>query len=385
MSYLLVNAPYSVPMISGNLISSNLINASGFHVPLILSQQVQPLCQATHYFSDVQYSNTLCQSHAIVQPVYPQVQQQSMSPSPPQQLNVGPPSPPLYHVQQPQFAPSLSPELVPVQKHAQFTPAEPSGPSCLSYSTESIPSLVKVYALEINQSKDSVEKVKERYEHAVVDAFGMVLGYPNLNLTVRFINSPKKIITLEWCIRGNCDFNYIKQRTNRRDFEPKLICALTKVDDGSFGTYLNRGKQLTIVNEGWAVLAALQNSIISRGSKEELLALPEEQRFDKNVVKKLFGVSADSKGNALRGSTVCCTRFKSMQDILKMKKFVDLVQEHYFVQKSTMIVSLKKKEQYKGWLLYLDVGTEANVEGVKQLANQCNFKNTEVLVAIENQ
>jgi len=244
---------------------------------------------------------------------------------------------------------------------------------------------MKLWTFEINQSKTSLEQIKERYEYLLVDAIRKVLNLPNLNTTVHFINSPKKIVTVEWFVdTERCDYPHIRQQTNRKDFEPRLICELAKVDGGSFGTFLNRGKQLTIVNEGWSVLEELQNSLLSKGGKKEkLLALPTEDRFDEEVVEVLYKVSEDSKGNALRGSTVCCARFKLLQDIWKMREFVKLVKP--YIQRSTMIVSLKKDKQYKGWSLYLDVGSEQNVQGVMQLANRCNFKRTEVFVAVENQ
>lgn len=385
------NTPYPVPMNIGNMMS---LQPGLQMIPVFVPPT---LCPAPQYVPDVlQYMNpnALCQSvqaQPLLQPFPSPVQQQPLCPSPLQQFALCPPSPPpVLFVQQPvqqptqqqifHFTPSPSPEFFPL-----LTSVENCGPSSLSHSAETIPSLLKIFAFEINQAKASIEEVKERYENGLEEAFRTVLQYPNLDLTVRFINSQKKIITIEWFInRDQCNEAYIKQQTQRGDFEALLICEMTKIDGGSFGTYLNRGKQLTIVREGWAVLEGLQGSLISRGLKANLLALPQEQRFDEDVVEGLYKVSQDEQGNALRGSTVCCARFKLLQDIWKMRSFIDAVQQRFPVLRSTMIASLKKHKQYKGWSLYLDVGTEANVESVIQLAEQCNFKKTKVFAAVEN-
>jgi len=159
---------------------------------------------------------------------------------------------------------------------------------------------------------------------------------------------------------------------------------MTKIDGGSFGAHLNRGKQLTIINEGWSCLEALQDSIISRGLKDKLLNLADEQRFDDEVVEDLYAVSTDEKGNALRGRTVCVARFKLLQDILKMRTFVDEVKQRVPIISSTMIASLKKAKQYKGWSLYLDVATKENVQIVTQIAADiCNFEKTRIEPAVE--
>jgi hypothetical protein len=315
----------------------------------------------------------------------------SPSPSPDfqpaQQLNPYPPSP-LFAQQICQSPCHLN---LPLSPNFQPVVSENCGPRSIPSSAENCynSSLEKLFQKKVNQSKKSVEEIQARYTSGAVDSFNRTVKC-DLPLTVRFINSPKKEITIEWFVnRDDLDARWnldnIKRLIQRRDFDDRLTCEMSKIDGGSFGAHLNRCKQLTIQNEGWNLLEALRDSLMSRGGlKEVLLNLAEEQRFDDEVVENLYKVSEDEQGKALRGRTVCCGRFKHIPDILKMRSFIDAVKQHGVpIMRSTMIPSLKTGKQYKGWSLYLDVATKENVQIVKQIAGDCNFEKTQIEPAPE--
>lgn len=117
------------------------------------------------------------------------------------------------------------------------------------------------------------------------------------------------------------------------------------------------------------------------GTLGRLLAVAEEDRFEEEAIKNLYKVSEDEQGKALRGPTVVGVRFKLQSDILKMPKFVEQIKASVGIQRATMIASLKTHKQYKGWSVYLDVGTEENVKLVEEVSARFGFEKTKVFVA----
>jgi len=256
-----------------------------------------------------------------------------------------------------------------------------------SQSSEGKSMLREFYSFNVVKQKATVAEMRNRYEQGLVRAMRNALQLPSTEFSIHLSPSKKnKSITIRWILnQEKYDFSSLKQRTTRNDFEKKLVCELAKVDGGSFNSYLSGAKQLTIINEGWSCLLSLKESLISRnGTLNQLLAVPEDQRFEEEAIKNLYKVSEDEKGMALRGPTVVGVRFKLQTDILKMPRFVEKVKAFVGVQRSTMIASLKTHKQYKGWSVYLDVGTPENVRRVEEMSKRFGFEKTRVFVAEDN-
>jgi len=244
--------------------------------------------------------------------------------------------------------------------------------------------LREFYSFNIVKQKASILDMVTRYEQGLAKAMRTSLQTPSVEFSIHLIPSKKnKNITIQWIVnQEKFDFAGLKRRTLRRDFQKKLICELAKIDNGTFNTYLSGAKQLTIINEGWSCLLKLKNILISRnGTLDRLLAVPEEDRFEEEAIKNLYKVSQDEQGKALRGPTVVGVRFKLQSDILKMPEFVESIKACVGISRATMIASLKTHKQYKGWSVYLDVGTEKNVERVEDIAQKFGFEKTKVFVA----
>jgi len=265
-----------------------------------------------------------------------------------------------------------------------FQPAENCGPASRSHSAESAPSFLRFYGFDEIQ-EDFMKKFSTHDLKSELDlAMKRALNRNDLNFDVYIFRSPEKKVTIEWRV----DSEYlalVQPQVQRKDFEARLTCELAKIDGGSFNVYLSRGKQLTIINQGWSVLRALRHSLVSRhGRLQQLLATPEEDYFVEEVYQKLFKVSEVARGNALRGSTVLGVRFKLLQEFFNMTDFIEGVQQHFGTcRRSTMIVSSKKGTQKKGWSIYLDVGTQITNEDCQKLAEQFGLPLKRVFVAQE--
>lgn len=256
-----------------------------------------------------------------------------------------------------------------------------------SQSSEGNSILREFYSFDVVKQKVTVGEMRNRYEQGLVRAMKNALQLPSTEFSIHLNPSKKnKSVTIRWILnQEKFDYSTLKQRTLRKDFEKKLICELAKIDGGSFNAYLSGAKQLTIINEGWSCLLKLKESLTSRnGTLSRLLAVPEDQRFEEEAIKNLYKVSEDEKGMALRGPTVVGVRFKLQTDILKMARFVEKVQTFVGIQRSTMIASLKTHKQYKGWSVYLDVGTLENVRRVEEFSKRFGFEKTKVFVAEDN-
>jgi len=253
-----------------------------------------------------------------------------------------------------------------------------------SQSSEGSSMLREFYSFNIVKQKASIGDMMNLYEEGLVKAMRNTLQIPSVQFAIHLIPSKKnKNITVQWILNQE-KFNHgtLKQRTLRRDFQKKLICELAKIDGGSFNSYLSGAKQLTIINEGWSCLLNLKDTLISRnGALNRLLAVPEVDRFGEEAMKNLYKVSEDVKGQALRGTTVVGVRFKLQSDILKMPIFVEEVKNSVGIARATMIASLKTQKQYKGWSVYLDVGTLENVKLVEEIARNFEFEKTKAFVA----
>lgn len=253
-----------------------------------------------------------------------------------------------------------------------------------SQSSDGSSMLREFYSFNIVKQKASIGEMMNLYEHGLAKAMRNTLQIPSTQFSIHLIPSKKnKNITVQWILnQEKFDYGILKQRTLRRDFQKKLICELAKIDGGSFNSYLSGAKQLTIINEGWSCLLKLKNVLISRnGALDRLLAVPEVERFGEEAIKNLYKVSEDVKGQALRGNTVVGVRFKLQSDILKMPKFVEEVKNSVGIARATMIASLKTQKQYKGWSVYLDVGTLENVKLVEEISRNFEFEKTKAFVA----
>lgn len=290
-----------------------------------------------------------------------------------------PSPPPFYDVSLPKM------ELGSAPRRVEFRSASVGGAG--SQSSEGKSMLREFYSFNVVKQKATVAEMRSQYEQGLVRAMRNALQLPSTEFSIHLNPSKKnKGITIRWILnQEKYDYPSLKQRTLRSDFEKKLVCELAKVDGGSFNTYLSGAKQLTIINEGWSCLLSLKDSLISRnGTLNHLLAVPEDQRFEEEAIKNLYKVSEDEKGMALRGPTVVGVRFKLQTDILKMPRFVEKVKAFVGVQRSTMIASLKTHKQYKGWSVYLDVGTTENVKRVEEMSKRFGFEKTRVFVAEDN-
>lgn len=377
-------------------------------VPYVVPQTF-PLQQFS--LNSIPYSTPSPVPYQCQTPVsYPQSQSpvhfQTQTPvqfQPPAQLS--PPSPILqFTTPQPQFIPfvptsSASPprfdmgvqqmQLVDSPVNALVEPIESSTTSFSvggagSQSSEGSSMLREFYSFNIVKQKASIGDMMNVYEEGLVKAMRNTLQIPSVQFSIHLIPSKKnKNITVQWILnQEKFDYGTLKQRTLRRNFQKKLICELAKIDGGSFNSYLSGAKQLTIINEGWSCLLKLKDTLISRnGALNRLLAVPEVDRFGEEAIKNLYKVSEDVKGQALRGTTVVGVRFKLQSDILKMPKFVEEVKNSVGISRATMIASLKTQKQYKGWSVYLDVGTVENVKLVEEIARNFEFEKTKAFVA----
>lgn len=349
----------------------------------------------------VQYQQCPSPVYQSPSPVHFQTQQpvQYQAPAPTPAMHFNPPSPVLQFNTQPQFIPMMtSPSPSPprfemgVQKMQLETQVVPENIATTSVSlggagsqsSDGSSMLREFYSFNIVKQKASIGEMMSLYEEGLVKAMKNTLQIPSVQFSIHLIPSKKnKNITVQWILnQEKFDYSILKQRSMRRDFQKKLICELAKIDNGSFNSYLSGAKQLTIINEGWSCLLTLKDTLISRnGALNRLLAVPEVDRFGEEAIKNLYKVSEDVKGQALRGTTVVGVRFKLQSDILKMPKFVEEVKNTVGIDRATMIASLKTQKQYKGWSVYLDVGTTENVKLVEEIAESFCFEKTKAFVA----
>jgi len=181
--------------------------------------------------------------------------------------------------------------------------SENCGPASRSHSVESIPTFQLLFALY-----EFPEEVLHKYSSQTLEYhFGLAmkraLDRPNLHFDIVFrpLEFHDKKIIIEWRVETE-SLRLVQHQVERKGFEEALTCELAKIDNGSFNVYLSRGKQLTIINEGWALLRALKDSLVSRNRRlEKLLATPKDKWFYEEAFETLFKVSEDAPGNALRG------------------------------------------------------------------------------------
>jgi hypothetical protein len=328
------------------------------------------------------------------QVLIPQYQPMVLCSSPVQQLHCASPVPSLISqppspVQQPistvhqTFFQSPSPQ--PCFSISQPVVSENCGPASRSHSVESVPTFQRLFAFDEIQ-EDLLKKWSvQNLRHELSLAMNRALNRFDLNYDIHFVRSPdkkEKKVTIEWRVESEI-LVLVQHLVERKGFEALLTCELARIDN--FNTYLSRGKQLTIINEGWAVLNALKDTLVSRNRRlDTLLSTPLENRFDEEVYETLFKVSEDAQGNALRGKTVLGVRFKLLQEFFIMTEFINAVKQRFGTfRRSTMIVSSKKGTQKKGWSLYIDVATEISNEDCQQLAKQFGLPTKRVFVAQE--
>jgi len=246
--------------------------------------------------------------------------------------------------------------------------------------------LRKFYSFDVAAQKVSIGEM-DSFEQGLVRAMRNTLQLPSTQFVVRIIPAEtKKNFTIQWMLNEEkFDHANVKHRSTRQDFQKKLICELAKIDDGRFNKHLSGAKQLTIINEGWACLFLLQEVLISpNGTLRRLLDVRPEDRFEDEAMTNLYKVSADEGGKALRGPTVVGIRFKQQPDIIKMPTFVEEVKASMTIKRATMIASLKTQKQYKGWSVYLDVGTVENVQRVEEISQKYGFEKAKIFVAEDN-
>jgi len=306
------------------------------------------------------------------------------------------PQPPPSQELQSQFIPSPSPPRqtyqVVTQTHRSSLPSMACDSSVSlggagSQTSDVNSALRKFYSYDVAAQKLSIGEMQTRFAQGMVRAMRNTLQLPSTQFVIRIIPSEtKKNFTIQWIlVEEKFDHANVKHRSTRQDFQKKLICELAKIDDGRFNKHLSGAKQLTIINEGWACLFLLQEVLISpNGTLRRLLDVQPEDRFEDEAMTNLYKVSADEGGNALRGPTVVGIRFKQQLDIVKMPTFVEEVKASMTIKTATMIASLKTQKQYKGWSVYLDVGTVENVQRVKDISQKYGFEKAKVFVAEDN-
>jgi len=291
------------------------------------------------------------------------------------------PSPPRYDVNPAKM------DVEPPRRAPEPPRSRSVGGGAGSQSSDGNSMLREFYSFNIVKQKASIGEMMKLYEHGLVKAMRNTLQLPSIQFSIHLVPSKKnKNITIQWILnQDKFDFSILKRRTLRNNFQKKLVCELAKIDDGTFNAYLSGAKQLTIINEGWSCLLKLKDVLLSRnGTLGGLLAVPEEDRFQEEAIKNLYKVSEDEQGKALRGPTVIGVRFKLQADILKMPLFVEKVKHLIGIERATMIASLKTHKQYKGWSVYLDVGSSENVSKVQEISQTCGFEKTKVFVAEDN-
>lgn len=237
----------------------------------------------------------------------------------------------------------------------------------------------------VASQKTDINEFHKRYGYGLVEAFRKAAdARSDLDLTFHLQENKKKPksskssvdFEITWyCNTTSLEFQILKQRTERNDFENTLTCEMAKIDNGSFNKYVDGAKQLTIINMGYRCAQRLGHVLTNRnGELAELLSTPEEDRFSERCMSMLYRVSEDKKGNALRGKTVVGLRFKQQPDILRMDEFLERVLQTVQITRATMIASLKKNRQYKGWSLYLDVGNEESTKAVLAICDEFGFR-----------
>lgn len=214
---------------------------------------------------------------------------------------------------------------------------------------------------------------QKKYQQKLEEAMGGLLGTVNLVVRLQLAGKARKF-PKEFEIQWYCfdeEFSNLRPRIQRIDFQDSLFCELVKIDGGAFNKFLDGAKQKTLIDQGYRSAKVLKGALFNGNNEDdlqELQKIPEEQRFGSECRELLQRIGEDKKGNALRGPSVVGLRFKLQKDILLMQRFLLAVQEQLGVSKATMIPSLKKNRQFKGWSVYLAMETSARVEAVFRLA-----------------
>jgi len=235
----------------------------------------------------------------------------------------------------------------------------------------------------VPSQKTSLEQFASLYRIELAKALSNVLG--NIlhkgELSVDFAEKRKrKKSSSEFEIRWNyttacpATFQRVSNLVNQKDFEDSLTCEMATIQDGSFNKYLDGAKQLTIIHMGYLAVQRLNYRLTNpNGELPKILATPFEERFGESCRDLLYKVCDDQKGNALRGKFVIGIRFKRATMIASLDAFLQNVLAKVQVDRATMIASLKKNNQYKGWSLYLDVHNQAGTDAVMQIAESFGF------------
>lgn len=229
-----------------------------------------------------------------------------------------------------------------------------------------------VWSCVVPSQKLRLIDFQTKYQQKLEEAMRKLLGTSNLVVRLQVAGkarrSPKEFEIQWYCFEE--EFTSLRPRIQRKDFQDSLFCQLVKIDDGAFNKFLDGAKQKTIIDKGYRSAKILMHALFNGYNGvdlHELQNIPEEQRFGARCQEILHRIGDDRKGNALRGPSVVGLRFKLQKDILLMDRFLLAVQEQLGVSKATMIPSLKKNKQYKGWSVYLAMETPARVEAVFRL------------------
>lgn len=257
----------------------------------------------------------------------------------------------------------------------------PSISNVSSRSSDSYQGCQELFTWSVPSQHTCMTEFHQKYQQGLIDSFRNLVdpqGYSNFTLNLREMPKKKKNAVdfeVSWYVTtSTSEYERMLALTKRKDFTNSLICELAKIDGGSFNRFLDGAKQLTIVQMGYICVKRLQNEITNKnGELEKLLQTPFEDRFDERCMEMLYRVSDDVKGRALRGEHVVGLRFKQQPDILRMDDFLERVLNTIYVERATMIASLKKNKQYKGWSLYLDVCNEASVQALFAICDEFGF------------
>jgi len=285
------------------------------------------------------------------------------------------PSPIFGAVPEPTFfqrTPSPSPSLSP-----QTAPALPNVKPDLSQCRI-------LFELEIIRHQATVRSINEEHSGEIADAMRSVL---NTNIWYLFVvvTEQDNSMTIQWAVHPNfCDFETLRQITQTKDFEKRLICRLAHVGNGAFNKHLHGSKQLTIISEGRKCFERLKNALESYNeAKNNLLGSHTNDTFDPRNVEDLLRVCEAPRGCALRGENVVGGHFRG-GDVLRLTLFIDIVEATIgTIKKATMIPSMKGKAQYKGWSIYVETPSVEHVKTIIEACETCSFEKAEIFVAVD--
>jgi len=179
------------------------------------------------------------------------------------------------------------------------------------------------------------------------------------------------------------EFGQLSSIVLRGDFEERIKAELGR-DTHLLNTHITGIKQTIISVAGWDIAAKLLPTMTNKDC-ELLREIPQQEQFSEESKTMFYKVldpkKAHDKGSALRGDTCVVVRPKKKADLFQMSQFLDEVMQQVEIYASSIIVSLKAKQQNKGYSIYLDVGSRANVDIVFQIGEQQRFEGAKVTLA----